>query len=181
MTSIEHYDVRDFSVIVDNSRPDIETHDVLQRFDDALELIERHQPWRLRHMRRDLRYFLIIRYPCRGAYLPAEQACVTELTFLARTDISPAPVASSIIHEGMHARMHAMGVQPYSHDAAREERICRHAELDFGRALPPELGMAVIDRAVASLALADQEVAPSIDWTEAMRRQRAIDEARGHR
>jgi hypothetical protein len=178
MSSPEHWDVRDFSVIVDNSRPDIETAVVLQRLDDALALIERYQPWRLAHLRRDLRYFLVTRYPCRGAYFPAERACMTELTFLARTDITAAPVASSIVHEGMHARMHLMGIRPYSHDAAREERICRRAELDFGRALPPELGAPVVERAIASLELADAEVAPNIDWNEAMRRQQAVDDQR---
>jgi hypothetical protein len=103
---------------------------------------------------------------------------MTELTFLARTDITAAPVASSIVHEGMHARMHLMGIRPYSHDAAREERICRRAELDFGRALPPELGAPVVERALASLELADTEVAPNIDWNEAMRRQQAVDDQR---
>ena len=173
----QHYSVHEIDVVVDNSRPDIATHDVLQRLDDALALIERHQPWRLRHLRRDLRFILVVRYPCRGAYLTAERACVSELTFLARTDITAAPVASSIVHEGMHARMHAMGVRPYSHDAAREERICRRAELDFGRSLPPALGAPVVERALASLALADDEVAPAIDWTEALRQQNAIDDA----
>ena len=57
---------------------------------------------------------------------------MTELTFLARTDITAAPVAASILHEGMHARVHAMGVDAESRDRAREERICRRAELDFG-------------------------------------------------
>ena len=175
MSTPEHYDVRDLSVILDNSRPDIETNIVLQRLDDALELIERYQPWRLRHLRQDVRYILVVRYPCRGAYFPAERACLTELTFLARTDISAAPVASSIVHEGMHARMHAMGVSPYSRDAAREERICRRAELAFGRAVPIELGALVVARAVASLELEDEEVAPAIDWAEAMRRQQAVD------
>ena len=176
MAKVEQYDVRDFPVVVDNTRPDIETHDVLQRLSDALLLVERYQPWRLRHLHRDLRYILVVRYPCRGAFLPAERACVTELTFLARTDITAAPVASSIVHEGMHARVHAMGVRRSSRDAAREERICRRAELDFGRSLPPALGAPVIERARASLELADEDVAPAIDWTEAMRRQRAIDD-----
>ena len=172
------YSLRDFDVVVDNQRDDISTDVVLQRLDDALELIERYQPWRLKHLREDLRYFLVVRYPCRGAYFPAERACMTELTFLARTDITAAPVASSIVHEGMHARVHAMRLHPASRDAAREERICRRAELDFGRALPPELGAPVIERAVASLQLADAEVAPVIDWNEAMRRQQAVDDLR---
>jgi hypothetical protein len=176
MSSPEHWDVRDFSVIVDNSRPDIETAVVLQRLDDALALIERYQPWRLAHLRRDLRYFLVTRYPCRGAYFPAERACMTELTFLARTDITAAPVASSVVHEGMHARVHMMGVR--IHDMPREERLCRRAELEFGQALPASLGAPVIERAVASLALADQEVASTIDWNEAMRRQQAVDDQR---
>ena len=61
---------------------------------------------------------------------------------------------------------------------AREERICRRAELDFGHALPPELGAPVIERAAASLELSDRDVAPVIDWAEAMRRQQAVDDRR---
>ena len=87
-------------------------HDVLARLDEALALIERFQPWRLRHLQRDLRQIAIVRFPCRGAYLPAERTCIAELTFLARRDITAAPVASSIVHEGMHARSHRMGVRP---------------------------------------------------------------------
>src|SRR5437868_209730 len=63
----EVHDVRGFRVVVENSRPDIATSAVLSRLDEALELIDRHQPWRLRHLRRDLRQISIIRYPCRGA------------------------------------------------------------------------------------------------------------------
>jgi hypothetical protein len=171
----EHHQIRGIHVVVENTRPDIATADVLTRLDDALELIERHQPWRLRHLQRDLRQISIVRFPCRGAYLPAERTCITELTFLARRDITAAPVASSIVHEGMHARSHRMGVRP-DRDMAREERICRRAELEFGRSLPPALGAPVIERALASLALSDQDVAPVVDWSEAMRRQAAIDD-----
>jgi hypothetical protein len=102
---------------------------------------------------------------------------MTELTFLARRDITAAPVASSIIHEGMHARVHNCRVREESRDIAREERICRHAELDFGLSLPPELGAPVVERARASLELEDAEVAPSIDWSIALERQDAIDQA----
>ena len=173
----EQHVVRGFPVVVENSRPDIATPVVLQRLDDALALIERHQPWRFAHLRRDVDRFWIVRYPCRGAFLPEDRTCMTELTFLARTDITAAPVASSILHEGMHARVHAMGVSPVDRDMAHEERICRRAELAFGQALPPELGRPVIERAEASLQLADVDVAPVIDWAEARRRQDAIDAA----
>ncbi|HXC25052.1 MAG TPA: hypothetical protein VNU46_03990 [Gemmatimonadaceae bacterium] len=169
------YDVHGLRVVVENSRPDIKTADVLSRFEEAIGLIERYQAWRFRHLRRDIRQFSIVRFPCRGAYLPAHGVCITELTFLARRDISAAPVAASILHEGMHARMDRMGIQPASRDLAREERICRRAELDFGRALPPELGAPVITRAEETLTLADEDVAPAIDWTEAQHRQRLTD------
>lgn len=162
-------------MVVENSRPDIDTGAVLQRLDDALGLIDAWQPWRLRHMRRDVSHFWIVRYPCRGAYFPGTRACMTELTFLARRDITAAPVAASILHEGMHARTYAMLTSPSSFDSAREERICRRAELGFGQALPAELGAPVIERAMASLMLDDEGVAPTIDWTEAQRRQDEVD------
>ena len=169
--------VRGFRVVVENKRPDIETPVVLARLDEALGLVERYQPWRLAHLRRDLARFWIVRYPCRGAYFPQSRTCMTELTFLARTDITAAPVAASILHEGMHARIHQMCVGMESRDAAREERICRRAELEFGLSLPPELGAPVVERARVSLELSDQDVAPEIDWAEAQRRQDAVDRA----
>lgn len=169
--------MRGFPVVVENSRPDIDTAAVLARLDEALGLIAAHQPWRFAHLRRDVDRFWIVRYPCRGAFFPDTRTCMTELTFLARADITAAPVASSILHEGMHARVHAMGVSPADRDMAHEERICRRAELAFGHSLPPELGRPVIERAEASLQLTDVEVAPAIDWAEAQRRQDAVDAA----
>ena len=169
------HNVRGFTVVVDNTRPDITTPHVLARLDEALELVERYQPWRVRHLRRDLRQIRVMRYPCRGAYLPEQRACMVELTFLARRDIGPATVASTIVHEGMHARVHGMGVSDVARDRAHEERICRRAELEFGQSLPPDIGAPVVERALASLDLADEDVAPEIDWEEAMRRQNAID------
>jgi hypothetical protein len=177
---VPHTILHGIPVVVDNTRPDIKTPDVLQRLDEALRLIARYQPWRLKHLQRDLDEIRVVRFPCRGAWIPDEGACVTELTFLNRRDITAAPVASSIIHEGIHARVDRMGVSRYARDRAREERLCRRAELEFGLSLPPELGAPVVQRALESLALADQEVAPSIDWNEALLRQNEIDRrARG--
>lgn len=175
MTPVESHVMHGIPVSVENTRPDIATADVLARLDEALALIERYQPWRLRHLRRDLDEIRVVRFPCRGAWIPNEGACVTELTFLARRDISAAPVASSIIHEGMHARVDRMGVSRAGRDRAREERLCRRAELEFGRSLPADLGAPVVQRALESLDLADQDVAPAIDWHEALRRQNEID------
>ncbi|MFN8668744.1 MAG: hypothetical protein U0164_16305 [Gemmatimonadaceae bacterium] len=171
----EVFVVRGFQVVVENSRPDIRTRDVLQRLDEALQLVERTQPWRFRHLQRDLRYFWVVRYACRGAYFPDDRVCMTELTFLNRRDITAAPVAASIVHEGVHARVDCMGVRRTGRDRAREERLCRKAELAFGLALDPALGAPVVERALASLQLSDVEVAPMVDWGEAQRRIDEVD------
>ena len=167
--------VRGFRVVVENGRPDIETGFVIGRLDAALALIQRYQPARFRHMTRDVLQFLVVSYPCRGAYFPAQRTIMTELSFLHRApEFTPAVVASSILHEGAHARMHQLrlngrGLRPESFGRDREERICRRAELNFGRALPAELGGPVIARAEATLASAPGELDFPIDWAEAHR------------
>ncbi len=175
--------LRGVRVEVRNTRPDIATADVLERLDEALALIERHQPWRMRHLRRDVHHIRVERYACRGAFIPSERVIMTELTFLARRDISAAPVASSILHEGVHARVHAVrerlamltGRWAPERDSAREERLCRRAELAFGLSLDPTLGAPVVERALASLQLDDVGVAPQVDWREAQRRIDDVD------
>jgi len=162
-------------VEVINTRPDIATADVLARLDESLALIATYQPWRLAHIQRDIRAIRVERFACRGAFIPQDNVIITELTFLARRDITAAPVASSILHEGVHARVHAMGVHRTEAELPREERLCRRAELSFGQALPTELGAPVVERAMASLSLNDRDVAPIVDWQEAQRRQDAAD------
>lgn len=173
--AVERFQIHGVPVEVDNTRPDIGTAEVIERLTDALGLIDTYQPWRLRHLRRDIQCIRVERFACRGAFVPGERVIITELTFLARRDISAAPVASSIVHEGIHARVHAMGVRRDGYQLAREERLCRRAELAFGEALPAALGAPVIERARASLALDDQDVAPVVDWNEAQRRQQQVD------
>jgi hypothetical protein len=162
-------------VEVINTRPDIATADVLARLDESLALIATYQPWRLAHLRRDIRGIRVERFACRGAFIPHDNVIITELTFLARRDITAAPVASSILHEGVHARVHAMGVYRTASQLPREERLCRRAELAFGQALPAALGAPVVERAMASLSLDDRGVAPIVDWSEAQRRQEDVD------
>ncbi len=172
---LHHTTLHGVPVQVVNTRADIASADALSRLDEALALIATYQPWRLRHLQRDISAIRVERFPCRGAYDPTRRVIITELTFLARRDITAAPVASSILHEGVHARVDVFGVRREGRDSAREERLCRRAELAFGLALPLELGAPVIERARDSLGLADAEVAPIIDWNEALRRQEAID------
>ena len=171
-------------VALRNTHPAIADEAVLERLAESLALVATYAPERLRHMQRDVRAIRVERFPTRGAFLPGERVILTELTFLARRDIRAAPVGSSILHEGVHARVHAFRARvgrgvPAADDMAREERLCRRAELSFGRRLPPELGAPVVERALASLALADHHVAPTVDWALARERQERVD--RGER
>lgn len=184
--SLEVFEVRGIPTVVENAKRIVLTHDVLERLDDSLGMIEQYQPWRLAHLRRDLKHIRVMRYACRGAYFPELRACMVEITFLNRRDIGPATVASTIIHEGMHARVHRFGSRvlgvglqhPSPNIRSREERLCRRAELDFGLSLPPEIGAPVVSRAVESLQMDDSDVAPAIDWNEAQRRIDDIDSRR---
>jgi hypothetical protein len=163
-----HADVRGFKVTVVNTRAEIETADVLARLDAALELIERHSPHHFRHMRRDFARILVQRYECRGAYFVAEHTCMVELTFVVNRAFSEAQVAATILHEGMHARLHRLGFPFDRAQAARQERFCRRAEVEFGLSVPN--GRPIVERAMAALEGADEEVAPEIDKGVAARR-----------
>ena len=165
--------VRGLPVTLINTRPDIDSEDVFARLDTALALIERYQPSHFRRMRRDFARVQIRRFPCRGAYFPDTRICLVELTFVVNRDFTPTQVAATILHEAMHARLDNAGVKYDPESAAKHERFCRRAEVEFGMVAPD--GAPVVDRALASLASADDEVAPAIDWELAGRRVNEAD------
>ena len=164
--------IRGLPVTLINTRPDIDSEHVFARLDAALALIERYQPWHFRRLPRDFARIQVRRFPCRGAYFPDTRICLVELTFVVNPDFTPTQVAATILHEAMHARLDNAGVKYESTSAAKHERFCRRAEVEFGMVAPD--GGPVVERALASLASADEEVAPVIDWELAGRR---VDEA----
>jgi hypothetical protein len=170
--------VEGIRVDVINTRDDVDTERVFRRAEAVIRRVAEYQPWRLAHIRRDLAGILVKRYPCRGAYLVGQRICLLELTFMANESFSDSQVAACLIHEGMHARLDTLGekygVTPFAQARARHERICRRAELDFGLAVPD--GAPVVQRATESMLMADDEVAPTIEWEEASRRVAAADE-----
>ncbi|HEX5180537.1 MAG TPA: hypothetical protein VFW04_14465 [Gemmatimonadaceae bacterium] len=160
--------LRGVTVDVVNTRPDIDTEHIFARLDDALGIIERHQPWYFRHLVRDFARIAVRRYPCRGAYFPDERTCLVELTFSVNPEFSTSQIASTIVHEAMHARLDRRGVAFTREIAARHERFCRRAEVELGMSVPD--GEPIVERALASLAASDEDVAPVIDWNVASRR-----------
>jgi hypothetical protein len=164
----EHRTVRGLPVTLLNTRVDIDSEQVFARLDAALSLIEQIQPANFRRMHRDFARIEIRRFPCRGAFFPATRTCLVELTFVVNPDFTPTQVAATILHEAMHARLDNAGVKFDPSSAAKHERFCRRAEVEFGMVAPD--GAPVVERALASLASTDEEVAPVIDWELAGRR-----------
>jgi hypothetical protein len=162
-----------------NTREDVSTERVFRRAEAVIARVRQYQPWRLAHIRRDIASIVVMRYACRAAYFPDQRLCMLELTFMGNEQFSDSQVAASFVHEGMHARLDRLaakyGVTPFAEARARHERICRRAELDFGLAVPD--GAPVVQRAVESMRLADEEVAPAIEWQEAGRRVAEVDRA----
>jgi hypothetical protein len=167
------HDVRGIPVVIDNTRPDIDTAEVVARLERTLELIERFVPHHFRHLKRDFAYIVVQRFACRGAYFHEQRACLVELTFTVNPDFSDAEVAATILHEAMHARLHQLGFPLEMEDRARQERFCRRAEIEFGLLVP--YGDRVVQRAQWSADQSDEDVAPVIDPELAAQRIAEVD------
>ena len=167
--------VNGIDVVLENTRPDISDEDVFARLAEVLAMIERYAPANLRLLRRDIAGIDVKRFACRGAFFGETRRVLCELTFVVNRDFTIAEIASSMLHEGVHARVHAAGVFRTPASLAKEERLCRTTELWWGRAVPN--GEKVIERALASLELGDRDVAPAVDWREAAQRVAEVDRA----
>ena len=175
MVQTEQREIHGLPVRIVNTRPDIQTEQVARRLAAALDLVATYAPRCYRRLRTDLAGFVVERFACRGAFFPMSRECLVELTFTVNPEVSLPEIAASIVHEATHARVAHWCKSPPPEHRGREERLCRRAELDFGLALPD--GDRVVQRAQASLALTEQEVAPTIDWQEAARRVAEVDAA----
>src|SRR5439155_19267130 len=98
-STVGQFTVVEIPVVVDNTRPDINTPDVVARLDRSLSLIQRYVPHHFRHLSRDFSYIIVQRFACRGAYFHEQRACLVELTFTVNPDFSDAEVAATILHE----------------------------------------------------------------------------------
>lgn len=161
-------------VVVLNRRPDIQEDVLFERVDAALARIAQVDPRRFRRLARDLAELHVRRGFTRGAFYPASRTCVLDNTFVANPQFGIDDVAACIVHEAMHARVAAMGVRVEGRDRAREERICRKAELAFA-ARTPDGAPSVVARAGAVLTASDEDAAPTIDYAEVRRRVAAAD------
>ena len=172
---LERSEVLGIPVVVENTRPDINTSDVITRLEASLALIRQYVPHHFWHLRHDFNHIIVKRFACRGAYFYEQRACLVELTFCVNPDFSDAQRAATILHEAMHARLHALGFPMEMEDRARQERFCRRAEIEFGRLVPN--GERVVARAAETSDLSDEDVAPEIDPEIAAQRIAEVDRA----
>jgi hypothetical protein len=174
-TTVARYDVLGIPVLVKNTRPDIDTRDVVARLEASMALIRHYVPHHFRHLQRDFSHIIVKRFACRGAYFYEQRACLVELTFSVNPDFSDAERAATILHEAMHARLHALGFPLDFEDRARQERFCRRAEIEFGRLVPN--GEKIVARAEITSELSDEEVAPRVDLEISAQRIAEVDRA----
>jgi hypothetical protein len=173
-----HRVINGIDVMLENTRSEIADEDVFARLTEVLAMIERYAPARLRRLRKDIAGIDVKRFACRGAFFSETRRVLTELTFVVNRDFTIAEIASSLLHEGVHARVLAAGVFRTPASLAKEERLCRATELWWGQTVPN--GERVIERANALLTMSDEEVAPIVDWRVAAQRVAEADRrARG--
>ena len=110
---------------------------IFERVEEALRLIRSHDPRRYARLGRDIRR-IWVRYQIAGntgLYNSALDACELDLRYVIRSDVEPGDIASTIVHEATHARLHRLG---YSESQRRRiEAACRHQEQAFSEHLPP--------------------------------------------
>ena len=105
----------------------------VERLRVALDLIEQNDPRRYARMRTDVERFLVREVP--GAeFLPTIHACILSSEFL--IDSSIESIALTIVHEAVHARLAARGIQYESLLRERIEFICVKQEVAFAELLP---------------------------------------------
>jgi hypothetical protein len=148
-----------------NEREDIDNAQLVAQFTESLALIGTYMPHNLRRLRADVSCIWVKRWPNRGIFFHDTRVMVIDTTFVVNPTFTRAQVAATILHEGVHARVTAMRVNRRYTNIADEERMCRRAEIDFGRLAPG--GAPVIARAMEILGLTDDEVAPRVDLAEA--------------
>lgn len=118
----------------------------LDQIDEALNLIQRVWPQCYERMQQDLRWIAVHRLPtASGNFNSTTMACQLNMNlFLSTEDYEESgdkwdehraaviqQLASVIVHEACHARMHKMGFRRTPELVEREEKVCRQQQSRF--------------------------------------------------
>ncbi len=132
--------------------------DLTTKTREALDLICRFDPRRFNRMKRDVRGIAVT---TRGA---SYYDTSLRLIYLDRAVIGEKPdyIASTIVHEAVHARLYRSGVRSYVRIPQRHEELCTAEEIEFASKLPQS--EALVEGLKGALA--------KPWWTEESRRKR---------
>jgi hypothetical protein len=134
---------------------------------EAIDLVFTYDPRQFARLRRDLpRLWIAAPRSNRGAYLPDLELCMLDSRYVLSPGTSAAEIASTIVHEAMHARIHHCGIAYDQDDHARIERLCCEAQVAFAQRLPQ--GKELVERARENLRR------DPLEWTEAARLEREL-------
>jgi hypothetical protein len=118
-----------------SSKTDKET--VFTKIEQALLLIKTFAPVRFARLQQDVGCIFVMGIDqALGVWREELRMCELESDYVVSADTSAADVASTIVHEAMHARLKRWGFGYEEQRRARIERVCFKAERAFARRLP---------------------------------------------
>src|SRR5262245_20469131 len=140
---------------------------VFAKITGAFELLQAHSSSRLEDMRRHTNGVLVwTTAGVRGEWHPRARLVVLEETHVTHEGTFSREIASTLVHEGTHARLDAKGFAYSGERRARIETVCFRRQLAFARRLaePGDL-----------VELAERQLRrPPNDFTKDVSRQRAL-------
>lgn len=112
-------------------------HPALQRIEQALQLIKRHDAFSYSRVTNHLDRIWVHLLPGSGAaYETSLNACMIDERYVLGEQMTLERIASTIVHEATHARLDAWGIAYDEEKRTRIEAICLRRELYFRARLP---------------------------------------------
>lgn len=161
------HEVLGWPVRIEHDGTEAEGEALRARLERVIRMATTAMPEHLATMRPHVALIRVVRFPCRGAFIPMSRELIIERTFLADPARLDAEIGATLVHEGEHARLRGTRLAGMMSEAD-EERACRAVEIRFGERVPG--GDRVLERALAALQLGDDAVAPDVNWHDAWSR-----------
>jgi hypothetical protein len=138
------------------------------KIDQALNLISELDPRRYHQIKRDVKKIWVYIAPGYYAQWMNElQTCILDRDYFCRTNVSPAELALTLVHEATHARLDKLKIKYTEEIRHRVEQLCVKSEIAFAKRLPN--GQKFVEIAESRLQT------PESYWTNAQFQQRDLD------
>lgn len=145
----------------------------LREIEAALRLIHDCDPRRFRRIKKDIDGIFVYKATgALGCFHASIRLVTLRFDYIVSPSNSTAEIASTLVHEGTHARLDALGFDYTPERRARIEAICTRSEIAFARRLPDPEGL--FEEAERRLALD-----PSM-WSNRGYQQRQLEELAKH-